>query len=138
MKLNNNYLIFIILISLISLFIALFKNNIFYTFEGMQSRRRRRKQKNKYCSNIIFEYIFFIWAYLKGHASPEYGIKKHFRTNNTKKLPSYARSKEPSVRILLILKNQKDKATCFSDKYLTKIRYARYAKRYAKYKNRKK
>jgi hypothetical protein len=157
MKLNNYY--FILLVFTITLLFFIFRNNIFTTFEGLRNKKKKKNKKNKIldtkgslqikrpkiggsgkkkCRFIIVEIFIFIFRLIIGHSSPNYiFIKKYGRFS---RIPSYAKAKEPSMRLLLLLKedkNKEEKRGCFAEKNLSRIRYWRYAKRYAKYKNRK-
>ena len=158
---NNYYFILLIFVTLLLFFI--FRNTIFSTFEGLRNKKKKIKkssklkssklksyklkgslsikqktQKKKRCRNIVFEFFIFIIRMIFGHSSPNYiFIKRYGRLT---RIPSYAKTEEPSMRLLLLLKedkNKEEKRGCFAEKNLSRIRYWRYAKKYAKYKNRK-
>ena len=154
-KINYIILGFYILCFSIILFIF-FKRQFFLNVEGLRSKRRRnrsskksssskksgssKKGKNKRCPNIIFEIVYFIWAFLKGESSPEYGFKfmygkQYGRTANKSPNPPTA-AKLNNLRIwdkLFLIKSK-----CPSEKWLSNIRFYRYARRYAKYKKKNK
>lgn len=150
---NINYIILGIYILSFSIILFIFlKRQFFSNVEGLKSKRRRnrsskksssskksgssKKGKNKRCPNIIFEIVYFIWAFLKGESSPEYGFKfmygKSVGTSPIRTPNPPTAAKLNNLRIwdkLFLIKSK-----CPSEKWLSNIRFYRYSRRYAKYK----
>lgn len=150
-----NYIILGIYILCFSIILLIFlKRRFFSNIEGLKGRKRRNKSskksskksssskkgKNKKCPNIIFEIGYFIWAFLKGESSPEYGFKfmygKSVGTSPIRTPNPPTAAKLNNLRIWD--KEYLIKAKCPSDKWLANIRYFRYARRYVEYKAKKK
>ena len=145
---NINYIIpgvYILCFSII-LFIFL-KRHFFSNIEGLSRRKRKNrsskkssssknKGKIKRCPNIIFEIVYFIWAFLKGESSPEYGFKflygKSVGTSPIRTPNPPTAAKLNNLRIwdkLFLIKSK-----CPAERWLSNIRFYRYSRRYAKYK----
>lgn len=146
-----NYIILGIYILCFSIILLIFlKRRFFSNVEGLKGRKRRNKSSKKSskksssskkgrkvkCFNIIFEIGFFIWGFLKGHSSPEYGFKFiHGKSYGT----SPFRTPNPPTAAKLNALRMWDKgflrrSQCPSDKWLADIRFYRYGRRYAIYK----